>query len=283
MSRFDFVRRWLPGPGPGRPGDQGLFPPETVAGRVNAETSLLLGGGRALLLQLAHPMVAAGVADHSGFRGDPFHRLANTLDLTLTVSFGDERQRPAAAARVTETHRRVTGTRGSRPYRALDPELLLWVHATLVDTALATYERFVGAIAAGDQERYHEEMKRQAVAFGVAAQRLPGSLKDFRRYVDEMVASLEITEEARQLSGRVLRPPSPPLLRPVVAVMRFVTVGLLPERIRDGYGLAWGPRRESAFATLATGIRGGVVPHLPDIWRRWPHARDADLRTARPR
>jgi uncharacterized protein (DUF2236 family) len=162
----------------------------------------------------------------------------------------------------------------------LDPELLLWVHATLVDTALAAYERFVGAIAVADQERYHEEMKRQAVAFGVPAERLPGSLRDFRRYVDEMVAGLEITEEARELSGRVLRPPSPAPFRPLVGVMRFLTVGLLPDPIRVGYGMAWGPARESAFATLAGGIRGGVVPLLPDVWRRWPHARDADLRMA---
>jgi uncharacterized protein (DUF2236 family) len=251
-----------------------------VARRVNAETALLLGGGRALLLQLAHPMVAAGVADHSGLRRDPFRRLENTLDLTLTVAFGDEHQREAAAVRVADTHRRVTGRRGRRPYRASDPELLLWVHATLVDTALATYERFVGPIAAGDRERYHEEMKCQAVAFGVPAERLPESLKDFRRYVDEMVASLEITDEARELSGRVLRPPSPAPIRPLVGVMRFLTLGLLPERIRVGYGMAWGPRRESAFAALATGIRGGVVPFLPDVWRRWPHARDADLRMA---
>jgi uncharacterized protein (DUF2236 family) len=124
MGGFDPVRMWLPGPGPGRRGDPGLFPPGTVARHVNAETTLLLGGGRALLLQLAHPMVAAGVADHSDFRRDAFIRLANTLDLTLTVSFGDEHQRRAAVARVTDSHQRVAGERNGRPYRALDPELL---------------------------------------------------------------------------------------------------------------------------------------------------------------
>ena len=173
MGGFDLVRMWLPGPGPGRGGDPGLFPPGTVARRVNAETALLLGGGRALLLQLAHPIVAAGVADHSDFRRDAFVRLANTLDLTLTVSFGDEQQRRAAVARVTDTHRRVTGKRDHRPYRALDPELLLWVHATLVDSALVTHERFVGSIGPAARHRYHEEMKRQAVAFGVPKDRVP--------------------------------------------------------------------------------------------------------------
>jgi uncharacterized protein (DUF2236 family) len=273
----DLVRKWLPGPGPGKEGDPGLFPPGAVARRVNAQTTLLLGGGRALLLQLAHPMVAAGVADHSDFGRDAFGRLANTLDLTLTVSFGDEHQRRAALARVADTHRRVTGTRADRPYRALDPELLLWVHATLVDSALVTFDRFVASIGRSARARYHEEMKRQAVAFGVPEDRMPGSFEDFLRYVDGMVASLEVTDDARGLSRGVLHPPSPVPLRPLVGLGRFVTVGLLPERIRAGYGLEWDTRHERTLAALAAGIRAGI-PVLPDAWRRWPHARDADRR-----
>lgn len=257
-----------------------MFPPGTVARRVNAETALLLGGGRALLLQLAHPMVAAGVADHSDFRRDAFGRLANTLDLTLTVAFGDEDQRRAALARVAVTHRGVTGMRGDRPYRALDPQLLMWVHATLVDSALVTYERFVGSISPVARERYHEEMKRQAVAFGVPRDRVPRSFEDFRGYMDGMVETLEVTDEARALSREVLRPPSRSVLRPLVDVMRFLTVGLLPERVRAGYGLTWGPQRDRVVAALASALRGGVVPLLPDALRRWPHARDADRRLA---
>jgi uncharacterized protein (DUF2236 family) len=277
VGGFDLIRKWLPGPGPGKAGDPGLFPPGAVARRVNGETALLLGGGRALLLQLAHPMVAAGVADHSDFGQDAFGRLANTLDLTLTVSFGDEYQRRAAAARVADTHRQISGTRADRPYRALDPELLLWVHATLVDSALVTFDRFVASIGLRARARYHEEMKRQAVAFGVPEDRMPGSFEDFRRYVDGMVASLEITGNARDLSRGVLRPPSPVPLRPLVGLSRFVTVGLLPERIRAGYGLGWDTRHERMFAVLAAGIRAGIRV-LPDAWRRWPHARDADRR-----
>jgi uncharacterized protein (DUF2236 family) len=280
MDGFDLVRMWLPGPGPGRRGDPGLFPPGTVARRVNAETALLLGGGRALLLQLAHPMVAAGVADHSDFRRDSFGRLANTLDLTLTVAFGDEDQRRAALARVADTHRRVTGMRGDRPYRALDPELLLWVHATLVDSALVTHERFVGSIGPVARDRYHKEMKRQAVAFGVPKDRVPGSFEGFRGYMDGMVETLGVTDEARALCRGVLRPPSPSVLRPLIEVMRFLTVGLLPDRVRAGYGLTWDPRRDRVVAALASVLRRGVVPLLPDSLRRWPHARDADRRLA---
>jgi uncharacterized protein (DUF2236 family) len=245
-----------------------LFPPGTLARRVNAETALLLGGGRALLLQLAHPMVAAGVADHSDFRRDAFGRLANTLDLTLTVAFGDEDQRRAVLTRVADT------------YRALDPELLLWVHATLVDTAVVTHERFIGSIGPVARDRYHEEMKYQAVAFGVPKDRVPRSFEDLRGYMDGMVETLEVTDEARALSRGVLRPPSPSALRPLVEVMRFLTVGLLPERIRAGYGLTWGPRCDRVVVALASALRGGVVPLLPDALRRWPHARDADRRLA---
>jgi uncharacterized protein (DUF2236 family) len=100
------------------------------------------------------------------------------------VAFGDEDQRRAALARVADTHRRVTGMRGDRPYRALDPELLMWVHATLVDSALVTYERFVGSIGPVARDRYHEEMKRQAVEFGVPTDRMPRSFEDFRGYID---------------------------------------------------------------------------------------------------
>jgi uncharacterized protein (DUF2236 family) len=279
MDRSDVIRRWMPGPGPGRPGDLGLFPPGTVARRVNGETALLLGGPRALLMQLAHPSVAAGVADHSDFRRDALGRLTNTLDLTLTVAFGDAAQRGAALERVAATHRRVVGVRRGDPYRAVDPELLLWVHATLVDSALAVHERFVGHLDPRARAQYHEEMKRQALAFGVPADLLPLTFDDFRRYVDEMVATIEVSEEARELSRGVLAPSIPSALRPLLPIARLLTAALLPERLRAAYGLPWGPRRERACGMLAAGIRR-AVPFLPQTWRRWPHARDADRRAA---
>lgn len=247
---------------------------------MNAETALLLGGGRALLLQIAHPMVAAGVADHSGFPCDPYGRLMNTLDLTLTVAFGDGGQRRAAAARVADTHRHVTGERAGVPYGALDPDLLRWVHATLVDTALVTYDRFVRPLGPTARARYHQEMHRQARAFGVPDDRLEGTFEDFRRYVDDLVATLDVSDEARDLARAVLHPPAPPPLRPLVGAAALVTAGLLPARMRDAFRLPWDGRRERAFRILAAAVRG-VVPLLPDALRRWPHARDADRRMRR--
>ena len=131
----------------------GLFPDDAVIRRVGGESILLLGGGRALLMQLAHPQVAAGVADHSGFESDPFGRLRRTLDATYTMVFGTPEQARAAAAGINAVHRRVTGP----GYRASDPELLLWVHATLVDTALRVLGRFLRPLADSRQPDLQEE------------------------------------------------------------------------------------------------------------------------------
>src|SRR5215472_3016918 len=114
----------------------GLFDDDSIIRRVNRENVLMLGGGRALLMQLAHPKVAAGVDEHSDFRTRPMYRLRRTIRLTMAIVFGDKDTAMAAARNVNRVHARVTG----RDYRALDPDLLLWVHSTLVDSALVTYE-----------------------------------------------------------------------------------------------------------------------------------------------
>lgn len=261
----------------GRSGDPGLFPPESVAGRINAETALLLGGGRALLMQIAHPSVAAGVADHSGFPGDPYSRLWRTLDATLTVSFGDASQSRAAAARVGTVHRRVRGERTGARYDAMEPDLLLWVHATLVDSALETYERFVRPLPRDVRERYYHEMKRQALAFEVPAEVLPAGLAEFRRYVAATIESLQVGDEAIRLSAEILHPPAPVALAPASALLRLITVGLLPERLRSGFRVSWGPGRERILDASGACIRA-LVPLLPAAARFWPHARTAAAR-----
>jgi uncharacterized protein (DUF2236 family) len=256
-----------------------MFPPESVAGRINAETALLLGGGRALLMQIAHPSVAAGVVDHSGFPGDPYSRLWRTLDTTLTVSFGDAAQSRAAAARVGAMHRRVRGDRNGGRYDAMDPNLLLWVHATLVDSALETYERFVRPLRPQVRERYYHEMKSQALAFGVPAETLPAGLAEFRSYVAATIESLDVGDEAIRLSAEILSPPAPLSLAPASALLRLITVGLLPERLRSAFGLRWGPGRERLLEASAACIRA-LVPLLPAAARSWPHARAAAARAA---
>src|SRR5262245_35463255 len=151
----------------GRPIDptRSLFGPQSLSWRVNRETALLLGGGRALLLQVAHPLVAAGVAAHSQFERAPLQRLWRTLDLTLTMVFGNAADAVAAVRQVERVHAHVRGRlaeavgpfrRGTR-YDANDPALLLWVHATLVDSALVAYERFVGPLSRTERSAFYDE------------------------------------------------------------------------------------------------------------------------------
>src|SRR2546429_10004241 len=134
---------------------EGLYPEGSITRRVSREHVLILGGGRALLMQLAHPMVAAGVDEHSDFRQRPMYRLRRTIRLTMAIVFGDRETALAAARAVNQTHGRVRGER----YRALDPDLLLWVHATLVDSALVTYDTFVRALSAGERDAFFPERK----------------------------------------------------------------------------------------------------------------------------
>jgi uncharacterized protein (DUF2236 family) len=264
----------------GVPGDPGLFGPTSLAWRLNAETPLLLGGGRALLMQIAHPMVAAGVADHSDFTNEPFDRLWRTVDTALTVIFGDDARWRAAVARVDAIHRRVRGERDGAAYSALDPELLLWVHATLVDSSIAAYESFVRPLPYPVRERYYLEMRRMGSAFGIPDDLHPPSYAAFRSYVDGMVATIEIGDESRAVARLVLTPSAPVVLAPVLLAGGLASVGLLPPRIRDGLGLWWNGGAATAFGAFAATVRV-MRPVVPDRARRWSHAREAERRMTR--
>src|SRR6202171_1186879 len=126
----------------------GLFEEDSITRRVNRENILLLGGGRALLMQLAHPKVAAGVDEHSDFRAHPIRRLRRTIRMTMAIVFGDRETELRAARGVHQVHATVQG----RHYRALYPELLLWVYAALADTARVTYETFVQRLEPHERE-----------------------------------------------------------------------------------------------------------------------------------
>lgn len=244
--------------------DRPLFAEGSVIRRVDAELVLLLGGPRALLMQLAHPMVARGVAEHSGFRADPFARLQRTLDATATVVFGTEAQARRAAAAVDAVHRRVVGD----GYRANDPDLLLWVHATLVDTALRIHKRFLRPLADGEAAEYYAQSMRVAELLGVPVAVQPPDLAAFRGYVRRQVATLEVSDDARRLARAVLHPKVPAVVAPGVAVVRNLTAGLLPPPLRDGYRLPWDPPREAALAAATIALRQ-TLPLVPVGLRRF--------------
>jgi uncharacterized protein (DUF2236 family) len=264
--------------------DHGLFGPESVTWRVNRESVLLLGGGRALLLQVAHPSVGAGVAQHSSYREDPWGRLSRTLDVTRRIVFGDTETATRASQHLQGVHERVRGTvedgRGAgTAYAAEDPELLLWVWATLVESALLIYTRYVGPLKVADVEAYYEEQKRFLAACGAPETSAPETFAQFMAWYDATVEhALEVTPAARDVAAAILRPPRLPLpLRPAFDALNLATVGLLPPSLRTAYGLRWGPQRERLLGAQTSVVRR-LMPVLPSLVRELPAARSADRR-----
>jgi uncharacterized protein (DUF2236 family) len=258
-----------------------MFGPSSLTWRVNGEAVLLLGGGRALILQVAHPKVAAGVAEFSDFRSDPWGRLYRTLELTLAIVFGEPDVSREASQRLRRVHVGVAGTddRGE-PYRALHPDLLLWVHATLIDTSLTLYERYVAELTARERTRYYEEMKGLGEAYAIPRDSMPADYAAFRRYWAEMLADgLRVTETTRDVADAVLHPAVPRVAWPATELLRLVTVGTLPPGLRDDLGAEWGPARERLLAGSQAAIRR-LVPLLPALLHRFPSARRGLVRAA---
>jgi len=261
---------------------RGLFGPESVVWRVNREAVALLGGGRALLLQVAHPLVAAAVAAHSRFRAEPLVRLRRTLDLMLSIVFADAAHAMAAVHEIEGVHARVNGVldadvgpwRRGTPYDANDPTLLLWVHATLVDTAPLVYRRFVAPLSLEDRATYYEESKVGARLLGIPDALIPPTPRAFEDYVEAMIRDdvLTVGETARDLAASILAPPLPLPLGEPFRVARFVTIGLLPSAVRTRYGLVWRATHERLLDALAALTRP-TLRFLPECLRLLPHAR----------
>jgi uncharacterized protein (DUF2236 family) len=270
--------------------DQGLFGPDSVTWRVNREGVLLAGGGSALILQLAHPLVAAGVSQHSNYREDPWGRLYRTLDLTTKIQFGSTATAEEASARIRHTHGRVRGKSseagGAYPagtaYDARTHELVMWVHATLIHTSLLVYQRYVGRLTIADQLRYYEEQKLLGEKFGVPREHQPATFAEFNEYFDSMLESdrIVVTDTLLDVIDAVMRPPLPLVARPVVEALNLATVGHLPEALREKLGLPWGPHRARLFEASRL-VLSAALPALPKLVREFPPARSADRRVAR--
>jgi uncharacterized protein (DUF2236 family) len=270
--------------------DAGLFGPGSLTWRVNREGVLLLGGGAALTLQVAHPLVAAGVAEHSNYREDPWGRLYRTLDLTTKIVFGSTEVAEEASARIKNVHGRVNGETnedgGRYPagtkYDARNPELLMWVHATLVRTSLDVYTRYVGALSISEQRGYYEEQKLLGEMFGIPRDRQPADYAAFNDYFAEMLASdrIAVTDALRDVVDATLRPELPFVMRPLIEALNLATVGLLPDRLRAELGLKWTPNRRRVF-NASRAVLSAALPVLPRIMREFPPARSADRRVRR--
>lgn len=261
---------------------RGLFGPDSVSWLVDRELVVLAGGSCALLLQAAHPAVAAGVVDHSTYATDPYGRLMRTLTSSFDVVFGTRSRAEATIRRVNAIHAAVRGQlpRGGGAYSATDPEALLWVHATLVDTALRVYRRFVGPIGARAEQDYYLESGTAARHLGVPAGDLPPTLVEMRGWMDDMVASgrVRVTPEARAIARTVLRP-TPWLPRVVWEAAHLVSLSVLRDDVRRQYGIGWSPARRRGVRRLAA-LSRRVLPLLPSAVRHAPQARAADRRVA---
>jgi uncharacterized protein (DUF2236 family) len=250
----------------------GYFMPESVIRRVgNTPLVPLLGGGAAVLAQVAHPLVAVGVTEHSDYRRDLWRRLRRTLTALYVIVYGSKAEAERAGQVVRAVHARVHGRTSEplgefpagTPYSASDPELMLWVHATLVETSLALYGRFVRGLSGDEADAYYREMAVVAELFGTPRSVVPGTYAEFRTYVRERLASPEIcvTRPAREVADVILRAKSVPApLRVLGPAHRLSTAALLPTRLRQEYGLGWSPARAVALRGSARSIRLAAVP-----------------------
>ena len=250
-----------------------LFGEESVLRRVSREPVVTLGGPRALLMQIAHPSVAAGVSRHSGFRVAPLSRLAATLDAMLVIVFGRPEEAQAVVRRVREKHARVRGQVGTKAYSANDADLQLWVLATLIDTAEVLYERWVRPLSKEEREGLYEDWQIVGRLFGMPAAAFPEGANGLRAYVAEMLAGprLDVGEKARALAEQILRPPTPLYPGPLANVVRALTAGLLDGRLRRDFGLPFGALQQAEFAAV-DGALGTTWRHLPFVHRSMPLA-----------
>lgn len=270
----------------------GLFGPGSMTWRISRESIVFLGAGRAALLQLAHPYVAHGIEQHSATRADPVGRFNRTFLHVYGMIFGDLESAVGASLGVRKVHDRVHGpidedvgryARGHR-YTAHDEPALFWVFATLIETSVMAYELGVGRLSPAEKDTYYQESKLFAALFGIAEEAMPPDWPAFKRYCDEMTSgdALAVGRPARETARFLLTPPRG-VLGPFMRGYAALTTGLLPPRIREGFGLPFGPAEQASFRRTLRAVER-LWPLLPDRLRWVPDYVEARRRLeGRPR
>ena len=264
----------------------GYFDDTSTLRRVNREVAVAFSGPRALLMQAAHPVAFEGFFAVSGALDKPYERLRRTAEVMDTIAFGSRADADRATRRVRAIHKRVRGELehpagrfpAGTPFAADDPELLLWVLATLVDSALVVYARYVGSLSEAERDAYWQDYRVIGALFGLQADEMPADIRAFDDYMTGMLdgPDLFVTSAARELALRiVMRPPVPLTRRPVLEVVNFVTVGLLPAQLRRQYGLSWDPVRSLMLRGGAEYAKRVLVPLAPGRLRFVSSARSA--------
>ena len=240
----------------------------SVAHRINGERLVLLGWPRAILLQLAHPLIAAGVAEHSTFRARPLAaaaRLSETVRAMLRLTFGTDAEREATIARIRGIHRRVHGSLGEQVglfpkgtrLSAEDPELVLWVHVTVIESTIVAHQALVGPVSPVDRDRYCAGAAWVAAALGASEGDVPCTWAELVGSIDRMLASgvLAVGSEARMVAGAVLGGALPRVAGPAAWVVQQLTTGWLPDSVRRQYALAWTTANARRLARIEAGFR----------------------------
>ncbi len=225
--------------------------------RLLADSTPVAAGGRAILLQIADPVVAAGVRRHSDFARRPQQRLAHTLAFVFAVVSGSPADAALAASLVDRAHVPVAG--------ADDVDRQLWVAATLFDSARQAHALFGSEAFASRSGELLQAYAPIGTALRVPPSRWPGSVAAFDRYWAATLDRLTVTDEARGVVRDLLHPRLAPWwVRTAMPLVRIVTVGMLPDRLRAEYGFAWGPRERRRYERTVQVLR--VVRRLVPGW-----------------
>ena len=268
---------------------EGYFNDESMLRIVHRERAIALSGPRALLMQAAHPLAVKGLLAHSSAMDEPYDRLARTAQVLSTIGFGSREDADRVTERVRAMHRRVKGAitepvgryPAGTPYRADQPDLLLWVLFTLVDSGIVVYRKYVRSLSRAQEAAYWEDYKVVGELFGLSRADMPETLADLHDYRGQMLEgdTLHVTDWARRRAREiVLEPPVPWVARPLLEAANFITIALLPDKVRDEYGFAPLPPPAVRKAIVAGGaeyVKRAVVPFLPERLRLTPAARGA--------
>jgi uncharacterized protein (DUF2236 family) len=250
----------------------GYFTDDSMLRRIHRERAVALSGPRALLMQAAHPVAVKGLLAHTSSMDEPYERLARTAQVMSTIGFGPREEADRATRRVRAMHRH---------YKVDQPDLLLWVLFTLVDSGLVVYQLYVDRLSDEEQAGYWEDYKQVGRLFGLHNRDMPDTLEDLREYKREMLSgdTLHVSDWARRRAREiVLEPPVPWLARPLLETVNFVTIALLPDRIRREYGFRPLPPAAVRRAIVAGGaeyVKRAVIPLMPERLRLVPSARAA--------
>jgi uncharacterized protein (DUF2236 family) len=257
------------------------FTDDSLLRRVIRERVVAFSAPRTLLMQAAHPVAFAGFFAHTGALDDPYARLHRTAQVLDLIAWGDRDAADAATARVRAAHARVRGVLAEdagpwpagTPYAADAPELLLWVLATLMDSASLVYGKYVARLRPAELDALWQDYRLVGTLFGLRDADMPRDHRAFRAYMREMLLSgdLHVTARARELATRIVfRPPVPAAAIPLRELVNQTTIGWLPPTLRRQYRFAWDPLRAAAVHGGAASMKRLVVPFAPPRLRRVP-------------